>query len=121
MANNPAVISMTAPAEIPPRVIESSPTNNSLFIGLAHFAHIRQSTYGNAFLRRGDRSVVVGPAELESTAFVDFGVELHVGIGGNRGLKIDGQHRLSVELTRKLIDDLARDCLAVLILALPRF
>src|SRR5580658_1775333 len=66
---------------------------------------------------RRHRAVVVEPGEAEGAAFGDPCRELEVGVGRDRGLEVDAEHRLAVERAGEPVDDLTRDELATLVLA----
>src|ERR1700722_3104820 len=67
------------------------------------------------FRRHG--AVVVEPGEAEGAAFGHPRRELDVGVGRDRRLEVDAEHELVVERGGELVDDLARDELAALVLA----
>src|SRR5579883_696109 len=69
---------------------------------------------------RRHRAVVVEPAEAERAARGRAHVELDVRVGRDRGLEVDAEQRRAVEGAGELVDDLARDELAGLVLAKAR-
>src|SRR5262245_12316422 len=105
----------------PPESLHASsdPPNNFFRCPARSLAH-RVSGHGNFFFRGGDRAVVIGPGELERPALFYLGMKLDVRVGGDRRIHVGREHRLAVKFTRELVDDLARNCLPIFVLALTR-
>src|SRR6185295_7770620 len=121
MTNKPAAINaaIALPARIPPRDICSS---QRILVVIAPTQKVRRgsSAYGYFFFSRRDCAVVVSPCEFECAALVDLCVELHVRIGCNCRIEIHRKHGLAIELAGELVDDFARDRVAILVLPLAR-
>src|SRR5262249_46203823 len=64
-------------------------------------------------------TIIVDPAEPEGPAALDLCSELDERIGCDSGFEVGGEHALAIKVARELVDDLARDRVAALVLAEP--
>src|SRR4029077_18036527 len=69
--------------------------------------------------QRIDAAAVLFPDELEPTALCRAQVELDIGVGRHGLVQIDAEHDDVVGAATKLVDDLARDHVALVITTQP--
>src|SRR3984893_10935440 len=79
------------------------------------------STDHEVVCQRINAAAAFFPVELEPTALCRAQVELNIGVGRNGLVQIDAEHDDVVVTADKLVDDLARDHVALVITTQPRF
>src|ERR1700736_2998000 len=79
------------------------------------------STDHEVVCQRIDAAAVLFPEELEPTALCRAQVELNIGVGRHGLVQIDAEHDDVVVTANKLVDDLARDHVTLVVTTQPRF
>src|SRR5258708_24958114 len=81
----------------------------------------RSSPYQEIVSQREDPATILFPDEVKPTTRCRAEVELKIGIGSHGLIHVDAEHHLVVVAADKLVDDLARNHIAVAVTAQPRF
>src|ERR1700738_541106 len=71
--------------------------------------------------QREDAATILFPDEVKPTTRCRAGVKLKIGIGSNGLIQVHTEHHLVVVAADKLVDDLARNHLALAVTAQSRF
>src|ERR1700682_1336149 len=71
--------------------------------------------------QREDAATILFPDEVKTTTRCRAEVELKIGIGSHGLIQVDAEYHLVVVAADKLVDDLARNHLAVAVTAQSRF